>query len=193
MGASLCGKYCGIIGYADDLCLIARGRGSLQRMIDILSEYAIRVNITFSTNKNLEKSKTKCMVHFGDKHKHHLVSLKLNSNALPFTEKYKYLGTSISNVREILCNDMNVKRGIYINKSYQLRQEFGWMGCEAMIKIQKVFNNSIYAANLYDLNSSTYKKFATSYNAAIRNIWNLPANTHRYWVEHTWILHLKQT
>ena len=127
LGARINQQFCGIISYADDLCLIARTRGFLQKMIRMLERFAMNVNITFSTNVVLEKSKTKCMVFHCNSKQHHLVSLKLNGNNLPFTDKYKYLGTQITNSSTILLDDMNAKRGMYINNTYNLGKNLvGW-------------------------------------------------------------------
>ena len=57
------------------------------------------------------------------------------------------------------------------------------MGPAAVTKIQKIYNGCIYGSNVFDLKSEQYKKFITAYNAAIRNFWNMPRNTHRFWSE----------
>ena len=50
-----------IVGYADDNFLMSPTLDGLQEMLDTCEEYANENNLTFSTNDNLNKSKTKCM------------------------------------------------------------------------------------------------------------------------------------
>ena len=54
--------YYGIAGYADDNALLSPSLDGLQEMINTHDEYAKEHNLTFSTNENVHKSKTKCMV-----------------------------------------------------------------------------------------------------------------------------------
>ena len=55
-------NYNGIVGYADDNWLLAPTRAALQDMINTCNEYAKHHNLTFSTNINPKKSKTKCLI-----------------------------------------------------------------------------------------------------------------------------------
>ena len=49
------GVWCGVVGYADDLILLASCRQATQKMLQICEEY----NISFSTIKDLAKFKSK--------------------------------------------------------------------------------------------------------------------------------------
>ena len=55
------GEFVGIVGYADDNMLLSPTLDGLQRMINICELYAADHNLTFSTNENANKYKTKCM------------------------------------------------------------------------------------------------------------------------------------
>ena len=183
LGARIANIYSGIIGYADDLCLIASTRNSLQKMVTSLESFAVNANITFSTNIDTMKSKTKCMFVSADAKQRHLVPIILNERELPWTDTYKYLGTTISNKDDRLSSDINIKRGTFISNTYQLVQEFRWAGSFVLTRILRIYNGNIYGSNLYDLESEKYSKFATSYNSAIKLAWKLPSMTHRYWIE----------
>ena len=53
--------YFGILGYSDDSFLLAPSIDSLQEMLKICEEYAGLHNLTFSTDPNPAKCKTKCL------------------------------------------------------------------------------------------------------------------------------------
>ena len=55
------GKFVGILGYVDDLLLVSPSLDGLQEMIKSCGEHARSLNLSFSTNANLMKCKTKCM------------------------------------------------------------------------------------------------------------------------------------
>ena len=55
------GKFVGILGYTDDLLLISPSLDGLQEMTKSCEDYARSLNLSFSTNVNLMKCKTKCM------------------------------------------------------------------------------------------------------------------------------------
>ena len=51
--------YAGVFGYADDLLLLCPSRGGLQNMLKIAEDYAKHHRISFSTDVNPSKSKTR--------------------------------------------------------------------------------------------------------------------------------------
>ena len=48
--------------YADDIVLLSPSRAGLQFMTNMCEHYASEHNLKFSTNANIAKSKTKCMI-----------------------------------------------------------------------------------------------------------------------------------
>ena len=56
------GIYLGIWVYADDIVLLSPSRAGLQFMTNMCEHYASEHNLKFSTNANIAKSKTKCMI-----------------------------------------------------------------------------------------------------------------------------------
>ena len=78
--------YAGCFGYADDLLLICPSRKGLQDMLDLAEIYVSKHNISFSTNPDLAKSKTKAIIFTRKKLKFVPTELRLNGNALPWVE-----------------------------------------------------------------------------------------------------------
>ena len=51
------------------------------------------------------------------------------------------------------------------------------------MKILNIYSTSFYGSGLWDVFGASCEKFYTSWNMAVRNIFNLPWTTHRYWIE----------
>ena len=79
------GKFVGILGYADDLLLLSPSLDGLQEMIKSWGEHARSFNLSFSTNANLMKCKTKCMAFLNQERE--LKNITLDGKDLPWGEK----------------------------------------------------------------------------------------------------------
>ena len=62
IGCTISGVYYGILVYADDIFLLSPTREGLQTLMDECQKFAVSRNLKFSTNVNIEKSKTKCII-----------------------------------------------------------------------------------------------------------------------------------
>ena len=56
------GVYMGIWVYADDIILLSPSRTSLQEMVKICENFAKATELKLSTNIQIEKCKTKCLI-----------------------------------------------------------------------------------------------------------------------------------
>ena len=81
----------GILGYANDNMLLSPTLDGLQRIINICELYAKEYNLTFSTNDNANKWKTKCMALL--KKGRNLKALILCG--LPMVNSIRHLGNKI--------------------------------------------------------------------------------------------------
>ena len=110
-------------------------------------------------------------------------NITLNGKELPWARKYKYLGTFITNDNDALEEDMGAKRATFISNTLNINQEFNWACSEVKVRINNLFNSTIYGSNLYDINSKMFLQLGKSYNIAVRLLWGLPRDTHCYWIE----------
>ena len=79
--------------YADDLLLIAPTRGAMQLMLEVCENYAKTFNISFSTDPNPAKSKSKCIFMVGkSKNVTKPAALLLEGRELPWVESATHLG-----------------------------------------------------------------------------------------------------
>ena len=95
-------------------------------------------NLSFSTDNNPQRSKTKCMAFL--KKERQLRGLKLCNNVLPWVGTGKHLGMRIDNIKDIFNRDILEKRARYIQGNNQLMQEFSFASCLTKIFIIRIYN-----------------------------------------------------
>ena len=79
--------------------------------------------------------------------------------------------------------DCTQKRGKFIGKVNSLLKELHFVDPNVMVKLLTIYTTSFYGSNLWDLYSSSVDRIYKSWNVTIRNVFNLPWRTHRYWIE----------
>jgi hypothetical protein len=85
IGCKFHSLYFGCFGYADDLLLMSASRSGLQAMVNICSEFMRKKSLKFSTNINIEKSKTKCIIFCKKpKDRSNVTPVLLNGDSLPW-------------------------------------------------------------------------------------------------------------
>ena len=107
-GCWINGDFVGILGYADDNFLLSPTLDGLQEMLNTCADYAFEHNLTFSTNENHKKSKTKCMAFLHKKSS--LKELTLCGKRLPWVGYVKHLGKTIVNNVDYMSQDTTEKR-----------------------------------------------------------------------------------
>ena len=181
-GCWIRGTFFGIIGYSDDSLLLAPSLHALQEMLQICEEYAQSHNLRFSTDKNPNKCKTKCLAFF-NKNPQPLVPLKLCGNPLPWVTSAKHLGITIDSSVDGLKTDLKIKRADYISKNIEILQEFGFSHPRTKIMINSVYNSHLSGSCLWDLFSKEAVQMENSWNVSMRLMLNVPRETHRRFIE----------
>ena len=180
-GCWMFNHYAGIVGYADDNWLLAPTRAALQTMIATCEEYSREHNLTFSTDENPKKSKTKCMLFL--KTRRVIEPLKLNNVDLPFTDSAKHLGHFLNNSSYGIKQDMKVKRAMVIQKNNELCQEFSFCHPLSKLKLNQIYNFSYTGCQLWDLFCPEAEYLENTYNVSVRRMLDLPQYTHRYLIQ----------
>ena len=170
----------GILGYADDLLLMAPTLDGLQDMIQTCERYAKEHNLVFSTHTNPTKCKTKCMASL--KKDRELRKLCLGGMELPWVKTSKHLGCTIEQNLK-MKKDLMEKRAIYISRVNELMQEFHFAYPLVKVKINNIFNSYFYGSSLWDLFGTEATRLEKSWNVSQRIMLKLPYNSHMYFVE----------
>ena len=174
----------GAMGYADDIILLAPSRGSMEKMLNICEEFGFKNNLKFSTDVNPSKSKTKCMYMCGPnvKSPKYPVPLKLYGKDLPWVRHANHLGHEISEDGSMNL-DTNIKRADFIRKSSELRDLFSFALPLQVLGAVTVYSCHFYGSMLWDLFGENAGKVYRSWNTCVKLVWNVPRNTHNYFVE----------
>ena len=171
--------YYGGIAYADDVTLMSPTREGLQKMVSICESYFSHLGIKISVDRDITKSKTKCMV-FPDTYQP--APIKLYDLQVPFVKTSEHLGHVISN-DENTEHDINQKRREFISKYHTLQQELGAQSPVVLITLVNVFFTHFYGHCLWNISSPAAESLWKAWNSMIRVIYNLSPRTHCYITE----------
>ena len=152
-------------------------------MLKIAEDYARDHKIGFSTNPNPEKSKTKGIIFSKNELRWTPAKLQLNGNSLPWVKSGKYLGSKLTNILDGFSQDAKIKRAMYIERNCEIIQEFHFAHPQVQSKINRIYNSSFSGSNLWDLSSRNVEMLENSWSVSVRHMWDLPPNSHRYFVE----------
>ena len=175
------GFFLGLLGYSDDNICLAPSLNALQDMLKTCQDYAEDHNLRFSTDLNPSKCKTKTMAFL--KSQRNLPSLILCGNPLPWNDKCKHLGTTLTNKIDGCEEDMKVKNAMYVEKNIELNQEFFFAHPSTKLNINKIYNSHFTSSPLWNLFGIGAKKIESSYNRSVKIMLGLPYATHRYLIE----------
>ena len=175
------GLYLGLLGYSDDNICLAPSLSALQDMLETCQGFAAEHNLKFSTDINPIKCKTKTMAFL--KSERALPNLMLCGNPLPWTDKCKHLGTTITNKIDGCEEDMKIKNAMYIKRNMELNQEFYFAHPTTKLKINRIYNSHYSSSPLWNLFGHGAQKLESSYNRSVKLMLGLPLETHRYLIE----------
>ena len=181
--------YYGSSAYADDIILLCPSRNGLQEMFNICQEYFLEHQIIISTNEIVEKSKTKCLYFSNNRNNIKPAPIMFGDRPLPWVDSWAHLGNDLDRTdlclqrKSSLYKDANQKRMKFIGKFYSLRQEFGFCDPDIFFNILNIYATSFYGSNLWLFSGPSCEKLFKSWNIMIRNVWNLPNTTHKYFIE----------
>ena len=106
----------------------------------------------------------------------------METHVLPWIEKAKYLGNTVTNIPDGFTRDAKEKRAIYIEKNVEIMQEFSVAHPDVKCRINRIFNSSFPGSVLYNLSSDSVKHIVSSWSVSVKQMWGLPYQAHRYLV-----------
>ena len=182
-GCHVEGVFLGIFVYADDIFLLCPSRPGLQVMVKECQDFAKQNNLTFSTDADPSKSKTKCII-FNKKSidTNRVKNITLDGKTLPWVKSLKHLGMTLEEDNS-MSMDIAQKRGMFIGKIKSLQQEFCGTNSEVKMRIFQIYTLSFYGSSIYNLFSKEVNRIYTTYNKLVRTTFSVPRETHRYFIE----------
>ena len=183
LGAHVAGLYMGAVCYADDVLLIAPTRNAMQRMLVELEAFAEESNITFSTDPEAQKSKTKCLYVVGNKQNlRKPAPLTLCGRELPYVKQAEHLGNMLTE-RGDMEHDAVIKRAKFIQSSVEIRTLFNFAAPAELMKALKVHCTSFYGSCLWDLGGDKAKQVYSTWNNTVKLVWGCPQWTRTYFLQ----------
>jgi hypothetical protein len=171
IGCCMNNVYTGVVAYADDITLLSPSVRGLNSMLVICSEYAVDNNIIFNA------SKTMC-IKYGETVKD-CEKVICNNVNISWCINIKHLGTYIdSSLTDKF--DCNRKNSAFVGSINKLLSNFYMVQPEILCNLFKLYCCSLYGAQLWYFNSAGFEKCCFYWNKAIRKIFKLPYQTHRW-------------
>ena len=175
-GCKINSYFYGVLGYADDFSLLSPSRDGLQCMVNLVKDYCQEHGIKISTNENIRKSKTKCIVF---NYSGEVANIMLYDKPLPWVDSHLHLGHTITKTENNSC-DILQSRAEFISNIHALYQELGHTPPNVFLSLVQIYFSHFYGAVLWDLESTSALKLYSTWNVTIRNAYDLPFGTHRY-------------
>ena len=127
------------------------------------------------------KSKTKCLAYL--KYQRTVPEMILNGTKLPWVKSGLHLGNTIENRIDGMKQDTRIKRAMYIQRNVELEQEFHFAHPSTKFHLNSVYNSHFSGSSLWNLFSHETEMLENSWNKSFKIMFNLPLETHRYFIE----------
>ena len=156
-------------------------------MVVMLKEaelWAADFNVTFSTNPDPKKSKSKLIFMCGiNKRLAKPADISLCGRALPWVASTTHLGHEIHESGK-MTYDAQVKRAQYIGKSVEVRESFGFASPPEVLTALNIYCTSYYGCLAgWDLGSAAAASFFSAQTVGVKLTWGVPRATHTYFVQ----------
>ena len=174
VGCHMAGLFMGAVGYADDVILMAPSRDAAQRMLKTCEQFAAAHNISFSTNPDPVKSKSKAVHVTGPRggRIEKPAPLKLCGRDLPWVARAEHLGHTITE-EGTLRQDAREKRARLIDSHVKIRETFSFAHPEEQLMAAEKYCMSLYGSNLYDFNDKEFEMICSSWRTGVKLAWGV--------------------
>ena len=167
LGCTVGDVNCGMIGYADDVMLLAPTLESLKTMVQCCERYANNFHIRFNGKKSQ-------LLIFGSHSQN--ITLYVNNELVNVVNEIKYLGHIISNKK----NDPMIKsvKDDFVKKVNTFLGNFSNVSSEVKSSLFRQYCTSFYGSQSCMLYHSSFNELRIAWRKSMRRIWNVPYRTH---------------
>ena len=184
VGCHVAGVFMGIVGYADDLLLLAPCREAAQKMLEICQRFTEENNIQFSTNNDPKKSKSKALYVVGPRGGAlaRPLPVQLCGRPLPWVERSEHLGHALHQ-DGTMGQDAKEKRAHFIDSSVKIREGFSFAHPEEQITAVQKYYTAMYGSSLWDLGSPEGSRMVNTWGTGHKLAWDVPRACRTYMVQ----------
>ena len=170
LGCHIGSLFCGALGYADDVVILAPTLYSLMAMLDICSQFAECYDVKFNSTKSK-------LLYFGKNIRDPPeVPISFMGDTIVYVSREKHLG----NIIGLDCNKYQINDGLNIFNSRvnMVRSHFGHTQHEVLYDIFKTYCMPLYGSQLWNYDCKYIDKLYVGWRKAIRKLLHLPYRTH---------------
>ena len=184
VGCHVAGLYVGVVGYADDLLLLAPNREAAQVMLKICEDFAVESNISFSTDPDPKRSKCKALYVVGPRGAAlpRPAPLRLCGSPLPWVERAEHLGHALHQ-DGTMRQDCRERRAQFIDTSSRIREAFSFAHPVEQILAVEKYCTAVYGSSLWDLGGQEAGMMVSAWRTGHKLAWDVPRNCHTYLVD----------
>ena len=168
-GCYIGNNFCGSMGYADDVILLAPTVTGMKHMLQICTQYGMEYNVLFNPDK------TK-LIHINNINCNISPNICFMSKHIESVSFEKHLGFPIGNVNSQLIISQAVNQ--FIGKVNMVISHFKCLRYDIMYKLFKTYCMPLYGCPLWDFTSKIINKFYVAWRKSMRRILNIPRTTH---------------
>ena len=170
VGCYIGNKFCGALGYADDLILLAPTASALQCMLNVCTKYALEYNVVFNENK------TKLIYYPNTQSTVRMPKIVFNGIPIKYVNHDKHLGYLIGNVSENIIISQAISE--FLSKVNMVKSHFKNLPPNILYSLFKSYCMPLYGCSLWDFSGRHIDQFYTAWRKAVRYLLNLPYTTH---------------
>jgi hypothetical protein len=184
VGCHIAGMFCGVVGYADDLLLLAPSREAAQKMLVTCQKFTEKNNIMSSTHADPIQSKSKAIYVVGPRGGAlpRPAPLVLCGRPLPWVERADHLGHALHQDGE-MRQDCREKRACFIDSSVKIREGFSFAHPAEQITAVEKYCTAAYGSNLWDLGSKESYMLTNAWRTGHKLAWGVPRACRTYLVQ----------
>ena len=158
--------FCGALGYADDVVIMAPTVVSLDKMLDICRFFAEEYDVCFNSTKS------KLLI-FNQKSYPKVNFMGQNIEGVPSD---KHLGNIIGHQ----CNTEVINDNIhsFIGRTNSIKSHFHHIHHSPLYSLFKTMCMPLYGSQIWDLSHKSSDKFLVTWRKSVRSLLNLPYTTH---------------
>jgi len=168
-GCKLCFQPANIVGYADDLLLLAPSARGLQKMLDVsmgcIANLRLRLNV----------SKSRYIVFRGKRSNNITTSVNINGSVLERVHSIKYLGVYLSDDMR-LDRDIDRVLDLFLRQFNSMFYKFRFTSTNVLSFLFKRYTSSFYGLDMWSehlLMSRHIHKVSVAYHKSVKKVANL--------------------